>query len=594
MRFGWCGAPRAWRFRRATLARLTVVCLAAGACGGTPAPVLQPARPAAPTPTDPSAAAVAVQPEAPAPAQTASVTGRVVTTAEGAAPIARARVILTSEALSEPRVAITNADGSFRFEKLPSGAYALSASASGFAQVDLQQTTDVPPITLAEGQRREGLEIALPPAGVIVGRILDEDDRPFVGAMVNALISRVVNGQSRLLSMSSATSDDRGRFRLAGLPAGQYYVSAFDPAFIKVGDDTGQLRYTATYYPGVLFVEQASRVGVTPGVEPDVEIVLKLQIVRPARVSGSIAVHDKRQLSSGAVLLVPIHAEGLSAVAAGEGELLPNGRFIFRNVPPGNYQIRARAEIGSLEVSLFATYRLRVHGRDIANIAMELLPGASLRGTVAYQPVHTPAPPTFKGMRVRAPFADGTSFGDAVTGYVGDDGRYHIRGVMMGSHVVTVEGVPEPWVLKAVVWQGRDITDAAIEVDARERLEGVRVTLTDAASEIRGLVRDQRGRPVPGALVLMIPSSSQFWTRTSRRFGVLHTSDDGTYRLRGLPAGEYHAVATVEFDESEIYRKELVRDFAAAGRPLALHELQTVVLDLSLTSLAPVSRTLAR
>ena len=535
---------------------------------------------------------MAGEPDAPASLPGGALSGTVVEAGDPVlpVPIARARVILTSAALEEPRVAITRDDGTFDFEQLPPGEYHLAASASGYArQAYLQRRTGTPaPITLPHGERRSGVEVPLPRAGVIVGQILDEDGRPFVGATVNALRSRMEGGQATMLSLATATTDDRGEFRLTGLAAGQYYVSAFDPSFGNVGDHRGPLRYTATYFPGVVFVEQATRVSVIPGQEAEVRAVFKLQIIRPARLTGRLTLPDAGRLATGAVMLAPLHGEGLATMPSNEAELLPNGRFTFRNVPPGFYEIRARGETGPGAIPRFASYRVQVSGRDLSNLDMVLRPGARLDGTVSYEAVQTRRPERLP-LRVRAPFADGSSFGDTVTGEVADDGRYEVRGLMPGVHVVTLEGLTYPWVVKEVRWQGQDITDTGLEVAPRDVVPDVRITITDVTTEVTGTVTDLRGRPVADALVLVIPLAPQFWSRLSRRFGLLTSTEDGTYRVRGLPAGEYRVAATLELDESEIYRKDILRKFAAEGRALTLEDRQSVALDLTLISLSALS-----
>ena len=67
---------------------------------------------------------------------------------------------------------------------------------------------------------------------------------------------------------------------------------------------------------------------------------------------------------------------------------------------------------------------------------------------------------------MRAPFSDGSSFGDAPTGEILANGSFIIRGLMSGSHIITVEGLPYPWVLKSVTYRGQDITDTGLEPTA--------------------------------------------------------------------------------------------------------------------------------
>ena len=514
-----------------------------------------------------------------APIPVASVSGSVISDADKS-PLSRARVILASPTLAQPRVAITAADGRFTFTNLPAGTYSVSVTRTGYVPGQFGERRSAPPAPIAvhAGQPVTGIQVSLLPAGVIVGQVLDEDNLPFAGATVEALVSRTIDGMATFVAVATAQTDDRGEFRLAGLPAGQFYVSAFDPAFARVGDVTGPLQYTPTYYPGVVFAEQATRISVTPGAEPSLRVVFKLQIVRPARVAGTIRTQDGRQLVSGAVIMRPVHTEGLASVPSRDVTILPDGSFAFRNVPPGQYQIRARGDVNEPGPSLLATFRVRVEGRDLDNVEMRLVPGARIDGRLVVEAAH-PQLALFG--------RDGLELVARAIGY-------EVGGLMTGSHVIRIEGLQGPWVLKSITWRGQDITDTGVEAESQQVFSDVIVTLTDRASEIAGFVQDGHGVAVADATVLIIPVSSQFWTKTSRRFRLLRSDAAGRYVIRGLPAGEYRAVASLELDDSEAYRRDLLQEVAEAGLPISLRDLASLKVDLPLTALSRLPRMSSR
>ena len=160
----------------------------------------------------------------------ASVAGTVVNDEGG--PLSRARVTLRSALLPEPRVLVTDGMGRFSFDRLPAGDYELSFIRTGYA---LSHASGGPAravaVRLREGETRTGLSIALRRAGIIPGRLLDEDGTPLAGAEIEALSLRTADGRQSTSVVAAARSDDRGEFRLTGLPAGQYVVLARDPAF---------------------------------------------------------------------------------------------------------------------------------------------------------------------------------------------------------------------------------------------------------------------------------------------------------------------------------------------------------------------------
>src|SRR5688500_5494973 len=179
-------------------------------------------------------------------------------------------------------------------------------------------------------------------------------------------------------------------------------------------------------------------------------------------VSGLVATSDHAPLQSGAVLMNPVVGDTLASHPADDGRFLPDGSFSFRNVLPGEYQIRARAQTGG-GPPLFAGYRIHVRDRDITDVRLLLRPGATVTGTVEVDAADSGArAPSFASLRVRAPFVDGSSFADALTGVVQKDGRFRLVGVMEGEHYFTLEGLTGPWVLQHVHWRGTDLTDAPL------------------------------------------------------------------------------------------------------------------------------------
>lgn len=306
-----------------------------------------------------------------------------------------------------------------------------------------------------------------------------------------------------------------------------------------------------------------------------------------SRLTGRLDAHDGRPLLSAAIILTSTVGDEPVPLPADQVTLRPDGTFEFRNVPGGRYEIRARGETEPNGTSLFATFRVIVDGRDFHNVNLVMEPGAVLSGTVLVERVRAPGPPSFDGVQVRAPLTDGSSFGDAVTGQVGDSGAFVIRGLLAGTHAIRVDGLPDPWVLKSVVYRGRDITDNGIDTGHRQQFRDLRVTITDAATDVSGTVRDAGGNPAAGAVVVLAPLASQFWSRTSRRLAVVRADAGGRYRVRGLPAGEYRGRASMTVDEAGAFRREWLEQVLTAGEPLSLRERETRVFDLSLPRTAP-------
>lgn len=260
--------------------------------------------------------------------------------------------------------------------------------------------------------------------------------------------------------------------------------------------------------------------------------------------------------------------------------LLPDGAFTFSGVPPGRYEIRARAQLDPGGVTHVATFYLRIDRLDVDNVVMPLRPAGIISGTVQ------PAPAARRrsgGLRVRAALlANDTSSADVTTTDVQPNGAFVLDGLMAGTHLLQVDGLPQGWLLKSVVFRGEDVTDAGLEASPGQRLANVTLTVTDAALDVSGRVSDADGRPAAGAVVLIIPLSEQFWHRTSRRLAVLTTDAAGRFTVRGLPDGEYRAAACLAADGADPYRPDVLRRFSASGVPLTLRGTGSRVVNLTL------------
>ena len=186
------------------------------------------------------------QPEAP-PA-TGLIVGQVLDAATGK-PVPGANVSLTTSPLSLAATGVTNAadlleiaqtgpsvptrviansDGRFVYRNLPKGRYGFSASAVGYLTGSYgQRRTGGPGVTfeLEEGEKLLDAVFRLWQAATISGTVLDEAGEPVVGVGVRTLRRAISGGRMRWSAGLTATTDDRGVYRLPNLTPGDYSVA---------------------------------------------------------------------------------------------------------------------------------------------------------------------------------------------------------------------------------------------------------------------------------------------------------------------------------------------------------------------------------
>jgi protocatechuate 3,4-dioxygenase beta subunit len=206
---------------------------------------------------------------------TGVIRGRVVADDTGE-PVRGCRVMLIKggrgpqsepySAMAEPGFARTNADRRYEFARLAPGTYHVTAAPELSNARYISPTQLGPgmsfgkPIELADGQKMQAPEIRLPRAGVLAGRVLDENGEPIAYVRVNPLF-RMGRGEPRQVGMSMTATDDLGRFRLFGLRAGEYFLVAEPQSF---GPPQERVAYLPTYLPSSLTLAEATRSGCAP------------------------------------------------------------------------------------------------------------------------------------------------------------------------------------------------------------------------------------------------------------------------------------------------------------------------------------------
>lgn len=165
------------------------------------------------------------KPETPS---TGSITGRVVN--ESGEPLENAIVrisVVGRDNNSEAPVA-TDRDGKFKFEGLESSlAYYINASMSAYTPLQRKPEATQPaqPPTYRVG---DSATLTLTKGAVITGKVTTATGDPLVGIGVRAeMVLRGPNGRRLLNGLGhERQTDDRGVYRIFGLPAGRYVVMA--------------------------------------------------------------------------------------------------------------------------------------------------------------------------------------------------------------------------------------------------------------------------------------------------------------------------------------------------------------------------------
>lgn len=270
----------------------------------------------------------------------------------------------------------TDLDGNFLISSVPPGDYYLTATkvgyvsnaatvferASGNSPDAASLLRSIPQVHVgANGTTQASLQLER--GAVIAGKLVWDDGSPAAGVLVNAASATASNSLSRRgpnplfgfgfagEGTGNAETDDRGNFRIAGLPAGAYVVRATfaapPPAGSVARTEFGGFGYTrpvaiSLYAPGKVRRDDALTLTLASGEERD-DVLFTADLHGLHNVSGVVSSASNTAVHSGSIRLTDMQDKTLTRYAS----LNADGSFTVPYVPAGTYTLSANASSAS-------------------------------------------------------------------------------------------------------------------------------------------------------------------------------------------------------------------------------------------------------
>jgi hypothetical protein len=440
---------------------------------------------------------------------------------------------------------------------------------------------------------------------VVTGVVLDPDNQPAANTPVAAMLYVMQNGERRLSAAGSGgVTDDRGVYRIFGLPPGDYVIvaaprgpaanAASELRLLGDRNEERAIAFASTYFPGTPTASQAATVSVGRAEERG-GIDFAVQLLPTARVEGTVTLPDGTPAPGGTqVNLLPSSAFGLPGPAPGSlrtARVGAEGAFSFGDVPPGTYTVLARATVPPADgtappQSTWASTEIAVDGQRIAGLTLGLQLGMTISGLVRFDAA-TFQPPELSSVRVSVQpvQAEGTVGFAPATATPDAHGRFVLSGVIPGRYrlVASLPGGPAgAWQVRSANVDGYDSLDVPFTVQPSQAITGATITLTDRLAALTGTVHNAAGGAPNEFTVILFSADQAHWLPRARRIQGVRPSADGAFTFRGLPAGEYYLAAIDDVEPGEWFDPAFLQRLLPGAMKLAIADGEQKVQDIRL------------
>jgi 5-hydroxyisourate hydrolase-like protein (transthyretin family) len=411
--------------------------------------------------------------------------------------------------------AVTDEQGRYHLGDVPPGTYlvAVHAPACVVENGDIAENGSGRLVTLADGGSMTGVDISLVPGGVVTGRVTTASGEPVIGVGIelrrvgaDGQPDQVTNVDWRILS-----TDDRGTYRIFGLAAGRYVVSAggSDDLGGAISVGSGAVTFRKTFHPGTTDPARAEAVDVTPGsVTKGIDVVLADEVKLYA-VSGRATHTGSNAPVVGASGEIGELVDGqLSGTLSGAFATDANGAFHIMGLEPGSYLLGFTA---GADGSVADPIRFDVVDADVSGLRVVFRSGATIAGVVVVEGADADAARASlanvfiyanRSYGPDAEPADEIASGSGAA--IGADGSFALKGLRPGRYPIEFGSQANPRPLAVVrVERGGETVGPEIEIGESDRVVEVRIVVVAANCALKGRLRIE-GEIVPRSAEVVV------------------------------------------------------------------------------------------
>lgn len=478
----------------------------------------------------------------------ASISGRVTLNGKPASSIP---VILTRNDMNDDGTpvakATTDEEGRFRIPEAPAGSFRLIPFAPAFVfddRASFGQPGKV--VTITSGEAVEDIDLSLRRGGVITGKVTDSAGRPVVEQTVTLT---AIDGQSRQSSFDPTSwggghTDDRGVYRIFGVPEGRYIASVGEP---PRQPGPGPIHYPLTYHPGVTDDAKANVIELGPGTEATgVDITLGLVgkgFTASGRTVDAVTGKPVPSVSCGYGFL--FEGRGVNVIDWVGTPSDAQGNFRIHGLTAGHYAAFLIKDSESEYYSDVTAFD--INDADVSGLEIRVHRGSGISGVAVIEGFPDRDAAERQGaLRIYAltPSKDaGVPF--SRPSKLGPDGSFRITGLRPGKVKFSLGGFPaKGFLLTRVERDGVEQPGGSFDIATGEQVSGVRLMITYGAGVIRGQLKIAGGA-LPAGMKFGI-KLNRLGTDTNRFDWWTETDDRNRFLFENLAAGDYEVTVTAD------------------------------------------------
>ncbi len=527
------------------------------------------------------------------------IEGRTVNARTGE-PVPRVSLSLAGAGQNAPvRSGRSDSSGRFLVENIPPGSYRLTADRVGFLREGYGSPTPGgagAPLSLSEGQHLKDLEFRLTPQGVILGRVFDEDGDPLPRSSVAAyrvgssgtgqagVMSGMRGGAAGQTSGASATANDIGEYRIAGLSPGRYLVVATSPG--SAGRGMGARGGAATslqpgdvqapvptYYPGATDAAAALPVEITPGLEvTGINITIRAGALHS--IQGRVMGGNPQELAAVRLSLMPRDRSVPGMMLRGGGaQVREDGSFEISRVAPGAYFILAERMGRQGGGGIVGKTLVDVTSSNITGLLVPVTDPIAASGTVKIEGQPSSG---LQRLTLALVSVDGLPVG-VPAGRAADTGAFKIEGVFPDKYYMNVSGLPEGAYVKSVKLANQEVIDKGLDLSNVRTAAVLDVLLSLKGATLQGTVTLD-DKPATGSYVAVLADPVRPEQPYRHKFAT--ADQDGRFTVRGLAPGDYKVYAFAEPVPGLAAEPGLARPYERSATSIDLDEGSTKQIEL--------------